>query len=170
MLYSIFVLMLFNDAVSCFGYIPSDHKTIREWVGNIVKRSGLCPRITTKLRLAGLRAEIWSRDLTNVKRECWPLDSDVRCHLICAQNYNLSVFIYVNRCNIKLCPCGPVPWSLLNIIQNHSCLNAFKILQRDTAWWLPHSFLGVNKKHTKHRATNYALWVTSCVHMMTTER
>jgi hypothetical protein len=36
-------------------------------------------KITKHLRIAGLRASIWSRDLPNTNQECKPLDPDIHC-------------------------------------------------------------------------------------------
>jgi hypothetical protein len=38
-------------------------------------------KTTTKLRIVGLPAEIWTHDLPNTKQECWRLDRDVQSFL-----------------------------------------------------------------------------------------
>jgi hypothetical protein len=87
----LFIFGLFNGAFSAiYNFELKDDRWIMTWKVFGRMRSwpdtryypGICleglRKTTNELRIVGVRAEIWTWVLRNVKQECWPLDHNVQ--------------------------------------------------------------------------------------------
>jgi hypothetical protein len=50
------------------------------------------------IRIAGLRAEIWTRDFLNTKQECWPLNHDVAYFVGWLEGFVDPVALFIHVC------------------------------------------------------------------------